>query len=386
MKKNILFIHQSSDLYGSDKAMLYLVKNIDKSKFNPIVVIPKHGPLLKELQKSNIRTIITPVLNIHRKMFSLKTLMSLPFQLFRSIRFLNRELKDTPIHMVQTNTVVVLLGFIYARLKKIKHCWHIHEILNFPRILRKFFPNLIYFNSKVIFFNSEATKRNYIQYQEKIENKAVIIHNGTERNQPILNDAEKQELKKKYCLDDKAIILGLVGRINANKGHFLLLDAFKNIHSDYKNIKLAFIGSTVSGKEEILVEIQNKISELELDKEVIIIPFQENIWKFWDFMDIAVVPSTIEESFGLVALEAMLAKKPVVASNLGGLVELVDEGKTGYLFDPFVKGELEKSIRQLISDPEKAKRFGEEGYKIAKENFTLEKYTTSFENAYIDLL
>ena len=128
MKKNILFIHQSSDLYGSDKAMLYLVKNLDKSKFNPIVVIPSQGPLVKELEKSNIRTIITPVLNIHRKMFSLKTLVGLPFQLFKSIKVLNRELKGTPIHMVQTNTVVVLLGFIYARLKKTKHCWHIHEI------------------------------------------------------------------------------------------------------------------------------------------------------------------------------------------------------------------------------------------------------------------
>ena len=149
---------------------------------------------------------------------------------------------------------------------------------------------------------------------------------------------------------------------------------------------MVFIGSTVSGKEEILSEIKGKISELELDQEVTIIPFQENIWKFWDFIDIAIVPSTIEESFGLVALEAMLAKKPVVASNLGGLAELVDEGKTGYLFDPFVKGELEKAIRQLISDSKKAERFGEEGYKIAKENFTLEKYTTSFENAYIDLL
>ena len=92
-KKIILFIHQSSDLYGSDKALLFLVKNLNGNLFSPIVVLPRKGLLYDELIKSNIRVIITPVLNIHKKMFNFKGLFGFPFFLIKSILKLNKELK-----------------------------------------------------------------------------------------------------------------------------------------------------------------------------------------------------------------------------------------------------------------------------------------------------
>jgi len=73
--KNILYIHQSTDLYGSDKALLFLVKGLDRKLYNPIVVLPNYGPLNAELDKLDIKTIVTPVINIHRRMFTLKKMM-----------------------------------------------------------------------------------------------------------------------------------------------------------------------------------------------------------------------------------------------------------------------------------------------------------------------
>ena len=318
-------------------------------------------------------------------MFSFKTLISLPFQLLRSIRVLNKELKGVEIAIIHTNTVVVLLGFIYAKINRIKHCWHIHEILNFPKILSKFFPNLIYFFSDTIIFNSEATKSNYLKYKKAISKKAVVIYNGLERNFPILDDKERTQLKEKHNISKEDRVLGLIGRINPNKGHHLLVEAFQNISKTREHLKLLFIGSEVKGKEEVLINLKNKVAEAGLEDKVVVIPFQKNIWKYWDIIDIAVVPSTIEESFGLVALEAMLSKKPVIASDLGGLKEVVIDEKTGYLFNPFVKGELEATINKLVFDTEKMSRLGEKGYEIATNNFTLTKYTSNFENVYIDL-
>ena len=60
--KNILFIHQSAELYGSDKTLLLLLKYLDKSKYNPLVVLPNEGPLKQELEKENILVVIAPVL------------------------------------------------------------------------------------------------------------------------------------------------------------------------------------------------------------------------------------------------------------------------------------------------------------------------------------
>lgn len=68
--QNILFIHQSAELYGSDKTLLYLVANLDKNKFFPIVILPDEGPLKIELEKENVKVIIAPVLKLYRKMFT----------------------------------------------------------------------------------------------------------------------------------------------------------------------------------------------------------------------------------------------------------------------------------------------------------------------------
>ena len=70
---SILFIHQSADLYGSDKTLLQLLTYIDRTKFNPVVVIPIDGPLKVELERLNIEVYITPVLKLYRNIITPKT-------------------------------------------------------------------------------------------------------------------------------------------------------------------------------------------------------------------------------------------------------------------------------------------------------------------------
>ena len=70
----ILIIHQSAELYGSDKTLLLLLKHIDKTKFYPVVVLPNEGILKDELEKENIEVVIAPVLKLSRKMFTPKNI------------------------------------------------------------------------------------------------------------------------------------------------------------------------------------------------------------------------------------------------------------------------------------------------------------------------
>lgn len=382
-KKTILFVHQSSDLYGSDKALLLLVQNLNKKLFTPIVVIPKKGPLLFELNKSNIKVIVTPVLNIHKKMFNIKEILLFPFHLIKSIFKLNKSLKGVNIDIVQSNTVVVILGFVYAKLKGITHFWHIHEVLESPKIAVKVFSYLVKCFSDFTIFNSQATQESFcIQYPE-ILNKSVVIYNGLERKIEISNDLVKQKLRESLKLSSKDLILGLVGRINENKGHSLLLKALKKIEKNHKNIKILFIGSVVKDKEYILEELKIEIKTLGLTDKVFILPFQKNIWQFWDIIDVAMVPSTIPESFGLVVVEAMLSYKPVIASNLGALKEVVVDRETGFLFNTTEIESLEKSISLLVDNKPLRVKYGKAGYNVASKLFTLENYLNSFLKIYL---
>lgn len=382
-KKTILYVHQSSDLYGSDKALLLLVVNLNKDLFMPIVVLPKIGPLLKELQKNNILVIVTPVLNIHKKMFNFKELFLFPIQLVKSILKLNGELKSYKIDFIQSNTVVVTLGFIYARLKGIKHFWHIHEVLESPKIAVKVFSWLVKVFGDVPIFNSIATQNSFCEEYPKIREKSVVIYNGLERKEKIVTNLEEIQLKESLKLKSNDIILGLIGRINENKGHSLLLNSFKKVQKKHPNTKLLFVGSTVKGKEYILENIKDQIKKLGLDTKVFIISFQKDIWKFWDILDIAIVPSTISESFGLVALEAMLSSKPVIASNLGALKEVVEADKTGVLFDQNEEESLGKAITLLIENKSLREKYGVAGFQRAVQYFTLENYINQFEKSYL---
>ena len=118
--KNILFIHQSAELYGSDKTLLLLIKNLDKSKFYPIVILPNEGPLKKELESESIIVVIAPVLKLYRKMFTPKKLVGFLKDFkkgFSVLRKLNEEYK---FEIIYSNTLAVLLGFFFAKKNNIK--------------------------------------------------------------------------------------------------------------------------------------------------------------------------------------------------------------------------------------------------------------------------
>ena len=112
---------------------------------------------------------------------------------------------------------------------------------------------------------------------------------------------------------------------------------------------------------------------------MLIIPFQNEIHKIWQAIDIAVVPSTEPEPFGMVAIEAMLAHKPIVASNHGGLTEIIENNATGFLVTPNSVQDLVIALEKLIQNELLRKEMGEKGYLRVTTAFSVEQYVDSFE-------
>ena len=372
---NILFIHQSAELYGSDKTLLLLLKHIDKTKFYPVVILPNVGPLKIELEKENIKVVIAPVLKLYRKMFTPKNILKFTNDIKKSVEVLDALNKQHYFDIVYSNTLAVLLGMIYANKRKIKHLWHVHEIINHPKIIALIFPKILMHYSDLVVCNSFATKKNLIDRVPKLETKSIVIHNGIELNTSIA----KLGYKVDFGFKETDLIVTLVGRISRLKGHKLLLDVFITNLIQYENIKLLFVGSPVEGQEYYLEEIENSIIINKLEKRVKIVPFSNDLNIIWSITDIAVMPSTEAESFGLVAAEAMLAKKPVVASNLGGLTEIIINNETGYLFDPKNKSDFFVAISKLIENPSLRTEFGKNGYERVIKEFSIEKHVKEFE-------
>lgn len=373
--KNILLIHQSAELYGSDKTLLFFLQNINKNKFFPIVVLPNEGPLKEELEKIEIKVIITPVIKLYRDIFTFKNVIKFIKDTFISISVLEKLHKEYNFDIVYSNTLAVLLGAIFSSKKRIIHIWHVHEIIEHPKFIAWLFPKLLYYFSNKIICNSEATKTNIVERERRNLVKTTVVHNGI-----IFKEISNQVTKTDFGFSNQDIVITLIGRISRLKGHNWVLQTFNAHFKKSDSIKLLFVGSPVLGQEYYLHNIEQFILSNNLSNSVKIIPFTQNLESIWNITDIALMPSTEKESFGLVAAEAMIAKKPVIAANHGGLMEIVIDNETGLLVEPNNITALKIAIELLINNPELRKKFGENGYLRATNNFSVENYVRKIED------
>lgn len=380
--KTILFVHQSADMYGSDRMLLYLVQGLDKSLFNPIVVLPSDGPLRMALRNIGIQTHQVSLARISRATFSPRGLIRMPFQISSSIRTLKRTLGDLKVDIVHSNTVAVVTGAAWASLHKIPHVWHVHEMIVHPWIAKNAFPRMLNMFSDYVVCNSNATKQLLIDIEPRLGSKSSTIWNGLERTEPV-DYSKVADLQRRLAIKSGEILIGLVGRINRWKGQSILIDTAEELwHRGLKNIHYLIVGNTPPGQDYFRTELMKKIDKANSRMKITLMNFTEDIWPVFDACDIIVVPSTEPEPFGMVALEAMAAKKPVIAAAHGGLMEIVENGKTGLLFPPGDVQIFADSIEYLAKNPALREQMGNQGFQKMKNQFSLKKYVSSFESLY----
>jgi glycosyltransferase involved in cell wall biosynthesis len=313
-------------------------------------------------------------------MFSAKIIFSLPYRLFKSLYTLKRELKNESIDIVYSSTLAVIMGLVYSVLYRVKHIWHVHELIRKPRIVKHTYTYLLSRFSNHVVFNSHASRNNFIIKTNKLSKKATVIWNGLERQSIKTKPETLKKLRKSLTIKETTIVIGLVGRISHWKGHRLLLEAFEDLHNNGYDIALLFLGSPPPNQEHFLETLIDEIKKRNLSHKCSIVGFDSNIWQYFDLMDIVTVPSTEPEPFGLVTLEAMLSKKPVIASNHGGLSEIVVDNHTGFLFSPNSSGDLYLKTELLIKDKNKRNNFGKNGYDRVNTIFTSETYNLNLLN------
>lgn len=381
--KTILFIHQSAELYGSDKTLFFLVKELAQYGIKSIVVIPEEGPLTTLLRETDIEIIISPIIKLSRSLFSPLNLIKLPFHIFSSLRQLNKKLIHHKIDLIHSNTLAVLLGAFYAKWKRINHLWHVHEIIEKPNFANKLYRFLVNSLSSKVVFNSKASFRSLVRSNQDLKTKSSIIYNGIEKPNKSYNLDEINNFRaEEMGLASDALLIGIVGRISRWKGQLLLLEAFEKLQKENTKVNLLIIGSPPHDQDHYLSDLKNAIVSKGLEDKVQIYPFSSEIWKYWSSIDIAVVPSTEPEPFGLVAIEAMLIGKPVIAAAHGGLIEIIEHETTGLLFTPNNINELYLSLKSLTDDATLRSSLAKNGQNSVLDRFTIDKYVLSFVKLY----
>jgi len=370
--KNILFVHQSAEMYGSDKVLLWLVQGVQARGFHPIVLIPSEGPLHAALKASGVETHILEVTKLNRETLSPLGLVKLPFKLWGSMREKNRVVAGRKVDLVYSNTLAVLGGAVYARLNGLPHLWHVHELLKSPTVVRKGFPWMVRLLADKVVSNSTMTEQWLLDEQPSLAKKAVTIWNGL-GPRPAPESGAAAAMRARLQVAEGQLLVALVGRINRWKGQELLIDAASRLwQQGVRDVHYVIVGGVAAGQEHLIDALNQKIAASPAAAHIKRVEFTDDVWTVWDACDIAVVPSTEPEPFGMVAIEAMASHKPVVVAAHGGLLDIVEDGVSGLWFTPNDADTLAEKLHALAVSPELRHRLGAAGAARQKDLFSLD--------------
>lgn len=218
-----------------------------------------------------------------------------------------------------------------------------------------------------IFCVSESLKE--VLEANKIKNLAVI-HNGINVEDYAASQETINEFEEEHQLTVGKIIF-FAGKFSKAKGGEVILEMLGKVKNNVPGVILVIAGKQDKNSEKLLTQsvgfsVEKNIKNLGwLGKESL---------KFaYGAADLVIMPSICFETFGMVCLEAMASKKPVITSCLGGAREVVEDERTGYVINPYDTDNFSRKVIELLNNREKAKRFGEEGYRRVKEKFPLQE-------------
>jgi spore coat protein SA len=232
-----------------------------------------------------------------------------------------------------------------------------------------------------IIVNSHFLKNHLINQTSCEAAKIIVNHLGVDTNQfqsKWSNDQinKKVNFIKQWNLEGKKILL-FVGRLRKIKGIHRILQAMPSIIQTVPDILLIIAGSAFYGSDRKTNYVDH-LYQLAKDfpnhvRFISFIPHAE-IHRWFEAADIVLVPSIGQEGFGLVNVEAMACGVPVIATNIGGMPEVIEHGRTGYLINTDnLEAELANYVIQLLNNPTRIKTFGLNSVNRVQENFTWEK-------------
>jgi glycosyltransferase involved in cell wall biosynthesis len=218
---------------------------------------------------------------------------------------------------------------------------------------------------KIIVF-SNAEKNDNIYFNVGKEEQFVIIPNGIDIEKFSKVNIDVATKKKELGIENSNKVIGVIGRLTPIKGHIYFIHAMVEILKRMSNIK-----AVIAGSGELEEDLKIKVNNLGLKDFVLFLGDRTDIPEILKICDIVVLPS-LNEGFGLAIVEAEAAGKPVVATKVGGIPEVIKDGETGILVPPRDSHKLASVIISLLKDKERAEKMGLYGRDFVKNNFNKE--------------
>ncbi len=373
-KIRILFVHSRLDIGGAEKLRLYAVRYLDKKRYDiKICCIERKGVIGEEIERLGLKV---DCLNMSPKPYNLPATAAL-FLYIRKHKFdiVQSSLFNANFHgrlAAFFARVPIIISeehsehYLYTSLK------HRPYIL-IDRLLSMVTDSIICCSEKMLFSIKET--------ENILPEKLLLISNCIDPSGLVPGKAKKYILNE-LGLRDCDIIIGNIASIAVKKGHEYLLRAFPRVLDIYPDARLVIAGG---GVESLKKEFVKLAEDLKISKQTYFLGEREDIADLLSIFDIFVLPS-IKEGMPIALLEAMYFDIPVIATDVGGVSEIVSDGETGILVAPMDTAALADAIIGLIKDREKGRYLSFNAKNALKDYFSPGRYVADMEKVYNRLL
>lgn len=398
-KKKILFIEINTDgtIGGSHYCLLELVRDIDRKKYDPVVVFFEHNVLEAEFKKLcqvhvfewnrlNLQQLLPKILRrippIYYLIISFQKIGNLCLHttpdFIRNLIFLRKS----NIDLVHINNAPYLIDWLLAcRLLGIKCTSHLRGNLIRPRpILDRFIK---YYD--IIIAISGSVKGFIIKQGVKAE-KVVIVYDGIDINIPQnVLPMTRSELAMTFQLPKQTdCVIGCVGNIKPWKGQHVLIDAMNILKKKHPLLKCLIIGDVGRMAEDVeyFKRLKEMIHQYNLEENIIYTGFRKDVLRIVCNLDILVHTSVEPEPLGRVILEGMLLSRPVIATAHGGPLDIIEDGVSGYLVQPDDATALAETLGLLLTDAALRERIGRQAKQRIEQHFSLKESVQETEHIF----
>ncbi len=395
--RRILLMDHTATLGGGEIALLNLVKELDRRRFTPIVMLGTDGPLAERLHDAGVETHILPlapsILHTRKDTLTLgaltraKDAARLVKYVIRTSRFIRKQRID----LVHTNSLKAdILGGLASRLARTPVIWHVRDrieddylprgAVRLFRALCRILPNHVVANSQATLdtIHMQPSSRAGALFEDLTRRRADVVYSG------VIHDgvhpdvgAEQSERSPR-----NGALVGLVGRISPWKGQHIFLEAAAQVREAHPNVRFQIIGSAMFEEHEYEAYIRDLTTFLNLEDCVEFTGFRTDIGAVVANLDVLVHASTMGEPFGQVVAEGMAAGKPVVATRGGGVPEIMLEGVTGLLVPMNDAPAMADALCMVLADPVRAEEMGRQGIRRVRDLFTIQHTARKVEEIY----
>jgi len=363
MKPNLLFINSITIYGGGEVWMLTVMRELAKRGYKVTLICKPEAEIIQQANESGIDVLPIRIAGDFD-----------PFTISEIAGIYRKRKIDIVIANVGKD---IRLAGLAAKFVSGVSVIALHQV---DREIKNNLRYRITYNSlaDMIVVNSFATKNTLLKSAAwLLDEKIKVVYHGIDYEKYSVTNTKN--IRTELGLSQQDFIIGFVGRLNVQKGVKYMLDAFKLVAEEFKNVHLV-----IAGTGELERMVKEFATKFNLEDRIYLLDFRKDIPDLMRTFDIFLLPS-LWEGFGIVLIEAMAAGKPVVATSTSSIPEIVEDNRSGILVPPENTGAISNALKKLISEPELRIKYGKEGQKIVREKFTIERMINDYEKIFYEL-